>query len=161
MTYTVNPGDTLFTISIRFKTPMLSIIYANNITTPDLINVGDVLTIPDEEDNPFSIEVVLDDTTLKLLNNKKVLKHYSVAVGTKKNPTPRGQWYIKGKYLWGDPFGGHFMQLNVPWGIYGIHGTNKPWSIGTRASHGCIRMYSQQAAQLYNIVPKGTPVLIY
>jgi lipoprotein-anchoring transpeptidase ErfK/SrfK len=62
--------------------------------------------------------------------------------------------------LWGEQFGGHFMQLNVPWGIYGIHGTNKPWSIGQAASHGCVRMYNQDAAELYEKAYIGMPVKI-
>ena len=53
------------------------------------------------------------------------------------------------------------MQLNVPWGIYGIHGTDKPWSIGQAVSHGCVRMYNQDAEELYGKVPVGTPVRIF
>ena len=52
------------------------------------------------------------------------------------------------------------MGLNVPWGIYGIHGTNKPYSIGSRASHGCIRMLNFQVTELYSMVKLGTPVYI-
>lgn len=53
------------------------------------------------------------------------------------------------------------MQLSVPWGISGIHGTDKSWSIGQAVSHGCVRMYSNNAAELYSMVPLGTPVHIY
>lgn len=161
MKYTIKKGDTLARISYRFKTPLISIIYANNVTSPDTINVGDTIIIPDEQDNPFSIEVIVKDRILKLLSNDKVLKEYSVAVGKPSTPTPKGSWTITKKGLWGEQFGGYFMQLSVPWGIYGIHGTNKPWSIGTRASNGCIRMYSNQAAEVYSIIPLNTPVLIY
>jgi N-acetyl-anhydromuramyl-L-alanine amidase AmpD len=49
---------------------------------------------------------------------------------------------------------------NVPWGIYGIHGTNKPWSIGQFASHGCIRMRNKDVEELFEWVPIGTPVRI-
>ena len=48
----------------------------------------------------------------------------------------------------------------MPWGIYGIHGTNKPHSIGTDASHGCIRMFNSQVEELYELVKIGTTVLI-
>ena len=44
---------------------------------------------------------------------------------------------------WGGGFGTRWLGLNVPWGIYGIHGTNQPWSIGTQASAGCIRMFNR------------------
>lgn len=53
------------------------------------------------------------------------------------------------------------MGLNVPWGTYGIHGTNRPNSIGHRASHGCIRMNNKDVAELYDIVPYGTTVVIW
>ncbi|MCT4542752.1 MAG: L,D-transpeptidase family protein [Vallitalea sp.] len=161
MIYTIQYGDTLVNISKLFKTSLNSIIYANNILYPDSINVGDKLIIPDEKDNPFSIEVVLKDKILKLLSKDYVLIHYPVAIGKLSTPTPKGYWQIVKKGLWGGPFGGYWMQLSVPWGTYGIHGTNKPWTIGTRASHGCIRMYSDDAAELYSIIPIGTPVLIY
>ena len=42
----------------------------------------------------------------------------------------------------------------------GIHGTGAPGSIGTRASHGCIRMTVPDVIDLYPRVPVGTPVLI-
>jgi lipoprotein-anchoring transpeptidase ErfK/SrfK len=42
----------------------------------------------------------------------------------------------------------------------GIHGTGEPGSIGSRASHGCIRMTVPDVIDLYPRVPVGTPVLI-
>jgi N-acetyl-anhydromuramyl-L-alanine amidase AmpD len=60
----------------------------------------------------------------------------------------------------GGPFGTRWMGLNVPWGIYGIHGTNAPWSIGGYASKGCIRMRNKDAEELFEWVPVGTPVKI-
>jgi lipoprotein-anchoring transpeptidase ErfK/SrfK len=42
----------------------------------------------------------------------------------------------------------------------GIHGTGEDGSIGTRASHGCIRMHVGDVVALYKRVPVGTPVLI-
>src|SRR5436190_1887665 len=42
----------------------------------------------------------------------------------------------------------------------GIHGTGEDWSIGSRASHGCIRMHVHDVIALYLRVPVGTPVLI-
>ncbi len=45
-------------------------------------------------------------------------------------------------------------------GSVGIHGTAEEWSIGSRASHGCIRMRVADVVDLYPRVPLGTPVLI-
>jgi lipoprotein-anchoring transpeptidase ErfK/SrfK len=42
----------------------------------------------------------------------------------------------------------------------GIHGTDEPWSIGSAASHGCIRMLVSDVIQLYGITPLGTPVWV-
>jgi len=44
---------------------------------------------------------------------------------------------------------------------YAIHGTNKPWSIGRAASHGCLRMMNKDIEELYTMVEVGTPVFIY
>jgi hypothetical protein len=41
---------------------------------------------------------------------------------------------------------------------YGIHGTNRPKSIGTAASHGCIRMRNQDVEDLFERVEVGDPV---
>ena len=41
-----------------------------------------------------------------------------------------------------------------------IHGTNKPWGIGMRVSHGCIRLYPEGIEALYPFVPVGAPVRI-
>lgn len=45
-------------------------------------------------------------------------------------------------------------------GEYAIHGTNRPGSIGTFASYGCIRMYNQDISDLYGRVSVGTPVFV-
>lgn len=109
----------------------------------------------------YSIEIDTSNRTLKLLNDNSLVKQYPVAVGKESTPTPMGHWSITMKGLWGEQFGGHFMRLNVPWGIYGIHGTDKPWSVGQAVSHGCVRMYNSDAAELYSLVPIGTAVNIY
>jgi lipoprotein-anchoring transpeptidase ErfK/SrfK len=44
--------------------------------------------------------------------------------------------------------------------LFRIHGTNSPRSIGTASSSGCIRMFNEQVIDLYNRVPKGTPVVV-
>lgn len=41
-----------------------------------------------------------------------------------------------------------------------IHGTSEPWTIGTEASSGCIRMFNEDAIALYDKVPLGTRVIV-
>jgi len=50
--------------------------------------------------------------------------------------------------------------LNLDWPSYLIHGTNQPYGIGVRASHGCIRLYPEDIAQLYDDIPLGAPVTV-
>lgn len=90
------------------------------------------------------------------------IKTYPIAVGNPSTPTPVGEYQIvyKGKD-WGPAFGPRWLGLNVPWGTYGIHGTNKPHSIGQHKSHGCIRMKNRDVIELFEIVPVGTKVTIY
>lgn len=55
-----------------------------------------------------------------------------------------------------NPLGTHAMYLG--WPSYLIHGTDKPWSLGRRASSGCIRMYPEDIIKAYNTFPVGTKV---
>ena len=50
-----------------------------------------------------------------------------------------------------NPLGTHMMTLG--WPSYLIHGTNKPYGVGMRSSHGCIRFYPEDIAQLYDAIP--------
>jgi len=57
-----------------------------------------------------------------------------------------------------NPLGRHAFYLD--WSSYLIHGTNKPAGVGLRSSHGCIRLYPEDIAQLFDMVPIGTPVRV-
>jgi lipoprotein-anchoring transpeptidase ErfK/SrfK len=50
--------------------------------------------------------------------------------------------------------------LTLSGGEYAIHGTNRPGSIGTYASYGCIRMHNHDIADLFQRVAVGTPVMV-
>lgn len=107
------------------------------------------------------IQIDIIRKSLTLYEGKKVLKTYTIASGTADNPSPLGVWRIKSRFASEmSAFGTRFLALNVPWGIYGIHGTNRPGSIGTNASHGCIRLHVKSAEELYRLVPNGTRVVI-
>lgn len=109
------------------------------------------------------IHVDTERLTLTVYADGKPYKTYPVAVGRPKASTltPVGEWRVIHKGVnWGGGFGTRWLGLNVPWGIYGIHGTNNPASIGTRASAGCIRMFNHDVEELYEWVPIGTRVII-
>jgi L,D-transpeptidase ErfK/SrfK len=57
-----------------------------------------------------------------------------------------------------NPLGARAM--NLGWPSYLIHGTNKPPGVGMRASHGCIRLYPEDIASLFEQVPVGTRVTV-
>jgi lipoprotein-anchoring transpeptidase ErfK/SrfK len=118
---------------------------------------------------------------LRLFTNLRLSKTYGVAVGQPAYPTPTGLYAISNKQVnptwtvpnspWAGELAGQSVNGNDPtnplkarWmGIVngvGIHGTGEDWSIGSRASHGCIRMHVPDVIDLYNRVPVGTPVLI-
>jgi lipoprotein-anchoring transpeptidase ErfK/SrfK len=116
---------------------------------------------------------------LRLFKHFKVVKTYGVAVGQPQYPTPRGRFSITNKQVnpvwsvpnspWAGELAGSTVTgpgnpLKARWmgitGSVGIHGTGEDGSIGTRASHGCIRMHVSDVIALYKRVPIGTPVLI-
>ena len=107
------------------------------------------------------IFIDLTKRMLYFFDNGDQIKKYSVAIGTKESPSPIGVFSVIEKGDWGKGFGGRWMGLNVPWGVYGIHGTTKPGSIGRAASHGCIRMRNRDIVELYELVENGTIVEIY
>ncbi len=94
------------------------------------------------------------------------------ATGKAETPTPTGRfevtvtlenptWYWEGKAIPPGPdngLGDWFIGINKKG--YGLHGTNEPPSIGTAASHGCVRMYNDDAGALVKLVSPGTPVVI-
>ena len=116
---------------------------------------------------------------LYLYEGTKLVKTYTVAVGQPAWPTPVGNFVIISKQVdptwyppdssWAagakpigpgpsDPLQARVMWLSAP--AVGIHGTNEPWSIGSHASHGCIRMRVPDVEDLFNRVFVGTPVQI-
>ncbi len=118
-----------------------------------------------------SIEINLPSRTLSLYKDGVLLKEYPVCVGKQSTPTPQGEYKVIYKTI--NPYWinkddvvppGPRNPLGVRWiGItksIGIHGNNKPASIGTFASAGCIRMYNRDVAEVYTLVPVNTPVAI-
>jgi L,D-transpeptidase ErfK/SrfK len=128
-----------------------------------------------------TIVVDLSENHLYLYEGFKVVEDYPVATAAPGYTTPVGTWEVVNKAenpTWynpapdgwgageplvippgpGNPLGTRALYLNAP-GIR-IHGTYSSSSIGTHASHGCIRMYISDAEQLYPLVPIGTKVII-
>lgn len=116
------------------------------------------------------IVVSSPDHKLALLDGERVVKIYDVAVGAPVSPSPSGEFQIvqrlenPGYYKpgvvippgKGNPLGTRWMGLNVKG--FGIHGTNRPDSIGKNASHGCIRLRNSDIEDLFARVQVGDRV---
>lgn len=112
-------------------------------------------------DGAVRIEVDTEKLELAVYVGETQWKTYPVAAGKWTTLSPVGEWKIIDKgYEQGGAFGSRWMALDVPWGGYGIHGTNRPWSIGSYASGGCIRMHNEDVEELYDMVAIGTRVTV-
>jgi lipoprotein-anchoring transpeptidase ErfK/SrfK len=118
--------------------------------------------------------------TLRLWKDLKLAKAYTVAVGQVGLETPEGLYHIQDKQVeptwhvpnsdWAGSLAGQSIPpgpsnpLKARWmGIYegaGIHGTEETSSLGTAASHGCVRMAIPDVEELYDQVEVGTPIYI-
>jgi lipoprotein-anchoring transpeptidase ErfK/SrfK len=118
---------------------------------------------------------------LTLYKNLKVKKSYGIAVGQVGLETPAGLYTIQNKAIdpawhvpnsdWAGKLAGTVIPGGAPnnpikarWlGVYdgvGVHGTSDDASIGSNASHGCIRMHIPDVEELYPEVPVGSPIYI-
>jgi len=118
--------------------------------------------------------------TLRLWKHLKLAKTYTVAVGMEGLETPEGLYAIQEKEenpVWHVPtsdWAGDLAGQTIPpgpsnpikarWmGIFegaGIHGTEETYSLGSAASHGCVRMAIPDVEELYDQVEVGTPIFI-
>ena len=128
-----------------------------------------------DRDYPLGAIVVVNrERRLYYIIGKGRAVRYPVAVGTPDNQWS-GQSFVVAKAVnptWTPPWNpGHTMPggagnplgvraLYLGWTNYRIHGTNAPGSIGSPASHGCIRMFNADVTDLYNRVHLGAPVYV-
>jgi lipoprotein-anchoring transpeptidase ErfK/SrfK len=134
------------------------------------------------EVQPGTIVVKTAERKLYLVLGDGTAIRYAVAVG-RPGKQWRGKAQVSGKYVqpaWTPPVevradnpalpevipGGApnnpmgVAALTLSGGDYAIHGTNRPGSIGTFASYGCIRMYNEDIVHLFTRVNVGTPVVV-
>ncbi len=125
------------------------------------------------------IVVDLSEFSLRLIRDGRVVKKYRVAIGAPGYPTPTGTFEVidmQKNPAWfppdspwarglgvippgpGNPLGTRWIGTSAP--AIGIHGTYADYSIGTAASHGCMRMHIPEVEALYEEVSLGMPVTI-
>jgi len=131
----------------------------------------------------YPVVLTVDRANFKITLYRKLKKamQFGIAVGQAGLETPAGRYAIQNKAVnpaWSvpnSPWAGSLAGSVIPsgaannplkarWmGIYdgvGVHGTSARYSIGTNASHGCIRMLEEDVIKLYDQVPVGTPIFI-
>lgn len=107
------------------------------------------------------IWVELDAKRLTVYEGTQKTAVFPIASGARDTPSPIGTFRVVSRFIPDmSGFGTRFLGLNVPWGSYGIHGTNRPESIGQNASHGCIRLRVSDAEKLYAMAGNGAKVVV-
>jgi lipoprotein-anchoring transpeptidase ErfK/SrfK len=135
---------------------------------------GDVVPFAHDDYPIGSIVIVNVERKLYYLLGDGQAMRYPIAIGTiankwtgktfiqskAKNPAWRPPWN-PGRVVPGgpgNPLGARALYLD--WGLYRIHGTNAPGSIGSAASNGCFRMHNYHVKDLYERVHLGAPVFV-
>jgi lipoprotein-anchoring transpeptidase ErfK/SrfK len=121
----------------------------------------------------WELKVSLRDRRLAVLDNGKMLKEYSVAIGRPSAPTPTGHFSVTDRLETGDPSGPYgccilAISARAPHAIQGwsggdriaIHSTPDASSIGQPVSHGCLRLTLAEGRWLMSHIPLGTPTII-
>ncbi len=178
-TYTVASGDSLWKLCNKTfpsklgVTAEIGLVRLINGLGKDSLRVGQKLVVPR---NQLGIRVCMGAHGLALFLDDHAVAAYRVGLG-RENRTPRGSFVIRDKQenpAWFNngrtiPFGDPENVLGTRWmgfedkpgaSGFGIHGTADPDSIGGDESMGCVRMRNEQVEELFDLVPRGTTVVI-
>ena len=185
--YTTNKDDTLISIARKYDISFADILSANNVNMdPWIPGKNKKLLIPKSHILPFSrregVVINIGDLRLYYFKNGKIINTYPIGVGRSGWETPMGKSKIIKKTkdpVWippdsvrkedpslpkvvkagkDNPLGNRALYLSLP--SYLIHGTNKPYGVGMKVSHGCIRLYPEDIEKLFDLVAVGTKVNI-
>lgn len=166
----VQPGDTLGKIADRAGTT-IELLKAMNRMSGNQVRLGRRLKVLFAS---FRVEIDKSKNEAVLFLDGQFFKKYSVSTGAKDN-TPLGEFKITDRIVhpdWWHPVTGKRIPYGTPghrigthwlgWDVkgFGIHGTDEPEKIGQAASLGCVRMLNEEVAELYMLLPSGTPVKV-
>lgn len=186
--YTVQDKDTLYSIARHYDVGIVEMMAANPGIDPWVPKVGTVLTLPTAYVLP-TLErtgIVIDLSELRLFyfpeDDKSTVMTFPLGIGMDGWTTPTGTtsivlkrehptWIAPASILAANPDLPHVVPpgpdnplgdyaMNLGWPGYRIHGTNKPYGIGRRSSHGCMRMYPEDIEALFKMAKVGTPVTV-
>lgn len=181
--YTVQRGDNLAAIGRQYGISWPTIARVNNITNPNTIYVGMVLTIPETSDTPGSympnapaapaptitsgkqIIVDLSDQTTYAYENGQLLRSVVISSGLPGTPTVVGDFKVYWKLTSQTMSGPGYYLPGVPWVMYfyrdyALHGTYWHNNFGQPMSHGCVNMPTDQAEWFFLWAEVGTPVKV-
>ena len=184
--YEIKAKDTLYGVARQFDLGIVELLAANPGIDPWLPKPGTELIVPAAHVLPAGIRqgIVINLSELRLFyfHDPQAVMTFPVGIGMEGWPTPTGTTRVVKKRenpSWrppdsmrqedpglpevvapgpDNPLGAY--ALNLDWPGYIIHGTNRPYGIGKRSSHGCIRLYPEDIAVLFNLVEEGTPVTV-
>lgn len=189
-TYQVEKGLHLSHLALRKGVRWQVLARHNQLKEPYRLKRGQILQINNTHIVPtetiHGLVINLPELALYHFQEGAFRRRYSLAVGRRTWPTPTGNYEIRNKArnpTWivpasiqeemaeagkevlervppgpDNPLGAFWLGTSAP-GV-GLHATNRPWSIGTSASHGCIRMLPDEIAELFPQVEVGTPLKI-
>ena len=187
--YKVRQGESLIELARRFDLGYNEIRDANPGVDPVIPAPGTVVTIPSAWISPAVTErpsIVVNLAELRLYvfskNEDAAVQSFPLGIGDEGADTPVGTFVIVEKITdpsWHvpqsirrqrpqlpavvapgarNPLGRHALRLSRQDIL--IHGTNRPWGIGRRSSHGCLRLYPKDIASLFILAHKGMQVWI-
>ncbi len=165
--YTVQAGDTIIGLAEKFNLPWGYLADANGLDNPDMIQVGQTLTIPvwPPKDDGREIYVILSQQKAYAIENGKIVHEFVVSTGVPAHPTVTGRYKIYVKYRFDDMSGPGYYIKDVPFVMYffqgyGLHGTFWHNNFGTPMSHGCVNLTVEDAEWLFDWASVGTPVVV-
>lgn len=188
--YRTRAGESLVEVARRFDLGYQELVAANPGIDPFAPGAGISVTIPTEWIVPASLKwggIVINLSEMRLyysfsFKGARLIASFPIGIGDEGKDTPVGtfrviqkienpSWYVPQSVKMekpelpdvvppgpDNPLGTHAMRLSERTIL--IHGTNKPWGVGRRVSHGCIRLYPEDIPRLYRLVAVGTPVTI-
>jgi L,D-transpeptidase ErfK/SrfK len=184
--YTTRYEDTLLDVAVNRGLGFIELALANPDVDPWLPGAGTQLLLPEQHLQPNApregIVLNLPEQRLYYYEKGRLVRSYPVGIGRDGHATPTGTTSVVRKAVdpvWrptpsaraddpelpamvppgpDNPLGSRALYLG--WTSYLIHGTNKEYGIGRRASRGCIRMYDDDVRELYQRAAVGTPVTV-
>jgi L,D-transpeptidase ErfK/SrfK len=188
-TYKIKGDESLIEVARRFGIGYNAIVEANPGVDPFIPGSGISITIPTSwilPDMTTYEGIIINLSEMRLYYFSKhsgaIVRTYPIGIGSEGNETPIGVFKITEKVVkpsWrvpesirkekpelpavvppgpDNPLGSHALRLSAKSVL--IHGTNRPFAVGRRASHGCIRMYPEDIPKLFQAVPNQSKVTI-